>query len=106
MSCGISSFAAVSILTTITNSIVSGNIINVTVAADDLALINDATNSIFSGGHKLIGAIGANITSFNATGDQTVINDPGLASLANNDGAPLTRALLPGSPAAIDFNTS
>ncbi len=97
---GVSSFGDNATLTTIGNSIVSGNVISGSTTADDLALFSGFTNSFSSGGYNLIGTIGANIT-FAGPGDQTGVNDPGLDTLGDNGGGTLTHALLPGS-LAID----
>ena len=101
---GISSKGDSATFTTISNTIVSGNIISGTTTADDLALHGGSTDSFSSGGYNLIGAIGANITSITATGDITNTL-PLLGPLADNGGDTMTHALLPGGP-AIDAGGS
>lgn len=85
--------------TTLANTIVVGNILNVTTTADDISLFNDTTDSFNSSGYNLIGAVGANVTAFPSTGDQTGVTTAKLGSLADNGGGTFTHALLPGSPA-------
>ena len=85
---------------TISNTIVSGNVKNGTSTADDLALLFGTTNTFQSDGYNLIGTMGSGI-SFAGTGDQTNENDPKLESLANNGGDTKTHALMSDS-LAID----
>ena len=98
---GIVSFDDNSTSTTITNSIVSGNIISGTNTSFDLGLDTDGLDidSFISGGHNLIGVIDNRITAFNAEGDQINVTVPLLDPLADNSGDTQTHALLPGSPA-------
>ena len=90
---GISSYGDPYANATITNTIISGNIISGTTTPNDLALYGGITDTFTSGGHNLIGTIQAEITAFNATGDQTGINNPKLNNLSNNGGETFTHAL-------------
>lgn len=83
----------------LTNTIVVDNVVSGTLAPDDVALFNGTTDTFTSGGHNLIGAVGANIIAFNQPGDQTGVADALLGPLADNGGESLTHALLEGSPA-------
>jgi len=103
---GIASASGASYLTSVSNSIVSGNVISTTSTADDLALVLGITDSFTSEGYNLIGNIDANITAFNQTGDQTNITDPKLGPLQDNGGATFTHAWLAGSPAIDAGNTT
>ncbi|MGD1704380.1 DUF4347 domain-containing protein [Dapis sp. BLCC M229] len=76
--------------TTVTSSIVSGNI-----NSDIDSLENN--NTLISGGNNLIGT-GNAINSFNGDNDQTGITDPLLGELADNGGLTLTHLPLPNSP--------
>jgi hypothetical protein len=104
---GVVSFDNGSTSTTITNSIVSGNIISGTDTFFDLGLDTDGLDidSFTSGGHNLIGVIDNRITAFTAEGDQIDVTFPLLDALADNGGETLTHALLPGSP-AIDAGSN
>ncbi|MDJ0752585.1 MAG: right-handed parallel beta-helix repeat-containing protein [Ardenticatenaceae bacterium] len=96
---GISSEGNSFITTALTNTIAAGNVISGTAVASDLTLLSTTTDSFRSGGHNLIGAVGANIGAFSAAGDQTGINAPGLGPLQDNGGETFTHELLSNSPA-------
>ena len=85
------------------NSIIAGNVSNSTLPD----VTNSNTGNIGSGfvsqGYNLIGNVGAQISVFSQTGDQTGNSttplNPMLAVLANNGGATQTHKPLTGSPA-------
>ena len=89
---GVAAFGSGTAVTRLSNSIVAGNSSN-----NDVSVVDNAT-ALVSGGYNLIGG-GNAVARFNATGDQSGINDPQLGSLTNNGGPTPTRALLEGSPA-------
>ncbi|GGA16075.1 DUF4347 domain-containing protein [Okeania sp. KiyG1] len=83
--------------TTITSSIVSGNI------NSDVESV-ESNNLFISGGNNLIGT-GSAINDFNGNNDQTGITNPLLADLADNGGPTFTHLPLPNSP-AIDAGSN
>ena len=102
---GISSFGDAIAQTTVTSSIVSGNIgTDVDLATPPTVDVADAPNSFTSNGNNLIGD-GNAIDAFSGPGDITGNTDPGLAALADNGGPTPTIALLPDSP-AIDTGSN
>ena len=94
---GIASYSKGGTFTTITNTIVSGNLISGTTGADDLALRGGLTDSFYSGGYNLIGAIGNGISAFPGAGDLTGVTDPKLGPLVDNGGETFTHLLLSNS---------
>ena len=95
---GIASYSNGGTFTTITNTIVSGNLVSGTIDADDLALRGGLTDTFISSGYNLIGAFPITITAFQASGDITNTL-PALGALADNGGPTLTHAPLANSPA-------
>ena len=95
---GIASFGDAETQTTITSSIVSGNV------GTDIDVVLGTINSFASNGNNLIGDGNATI-AFSSDSDITGNTDPGLAPLADNGGPTQTIALLPGSP-AIDAGSN
>ncbi|NEP87594.1 MAG: DUF4347 domain-containing protein [Okeania sp. SIO2C2] len=83
--------------TTVTSSIVSGNI------NSDVDSVEN-NNTLISGDNNLIGT-GNTINNFNGDNDQTGITDPLLADLADNGDLTLTHLPLPNSP-AIDAGSN
>ena len=91
---GVASLANVYALTEVLSSIISGN-----AHQSDVDYVDGAVNTFASGGYNLIGE-GNALAAF-TNNDQTYVNSPRLAPLADNGGRTLTHALLPGS-GAID----
>lgn len=83
--------------TTVTNTIVVDNIINIGGFADDVALHQGPVDTFISGGNNLIGAVGANINAFSPMSDILGITEPQLDSLQDNGGSTLTHAPLDNS---------
>ncbi len=96
---GIASYGIGGTFTTITNSIVSGNLVSGTIDADDLALHGGLTDTFISGGYNLLGLIGPNIAVFPGAGDQVGVTDPKVGPLTDNGGPTFTQLLLSGSSA-------
>ena len=89
---GIASFGDAATRTVVGNSIVVGN------ADADVDYVLAGFNSFISNGHNLIGK-GNAVGDFNQRRDETGVEDPRLAPLADFGGPTRTRPPLPGSPA-------
>ncbi len=89
---GVWSFGDNDTVTTVTPSIVSGNI------NEDVEFGDGAINSFTSGNFNLIGT-GNATAAFSLSGDQTGVTNPMLGALANNGGPTQTHAVLIGSQA-------
>ncbi|MGD1805261.1 DUF4347 domain-containing protein [Dapis sp. BLCC M126] len=83
--------------TTITSSIISGNINSDVDSAE-------SSNTLISGDNNLIGT-GNAINDFNGENDQTGVADPLLGDLADNGGSTFTHLPFPNSP-AIDAGSN
>jgi hypothetical protein len=69
------------------------------LAGNQTTDVDNARNGSFSSlGYNIVGD-GTSAPSFNSTGDQTGVANPGLGPLANNGGPTQTHAVLNGSPA-------
>lgn len=89
---GIASFGDSQTQTIVGGSILVGN------GDDDVDFVQAGFNSFISDGHNLIGG-GNAAGDFNQTGDETGVDNPRLAPLADFGGPTRTRPPLPGSPA-------
>ena len=87
---GVFSFGDSSTRTQVLSTIISAN--------QGTDVDSHTTSSFLSEGYNLIGD-GNSTGSFNQTGDQIGVTNPGLGALANNGGPTQTHALLTGSPA-------
>ena len=95
---GIASVGGTGAQTSLSNTIVAGNVSLSGQAGHDVDFVGGATNSFASGNNNLIG--NGNATgAFTQSRDQIGVTDPKLGPLRDNGGPTPTHAVLPNSPA-------
>lgn len=96
---GVASYELNDPRTVVGSSIIASN------STTDVDFTDDSTNSFSSEGYNVIGD-GNATGAFNSAGDQTGVEDPKLGDLSDNGGSTLTHALLTGSPAIDEGETT